>query len=166
MTPRRRRLLLATLLLAAASLSWFGRRGPPLTPAGDTLPAAAVARADSDPPPAPAAVSIIALRPRQPTEPPGDAFASQDWTPPPPPPPPAPPPAPPSAPPLPYTVLGKLLQDGQWQVFLARGEQVLIAKPKEVLEERYRVDSTRPPALVLTYLPLHQQQVLPIGDAQ
>lgn len=93
-------------------------------------------------------------------------FARQDWTPPPPPPPPAqePPPAPPpSAPPLPFTYLGKSLQDGAWEIYLARGDRTYLVREAAVLDGAYRVDAIRPPVLTLTYLPLDQVQQLNIG---
>ena len=129
MTPRRRWALLLLTLAAAAGLSLFGTREQPVASAARiaALPAARQERVV-----APSAVTgmIMALRPRLAADKVIDAFTSKDWTPPPPPPPPAPPPAAPSAPPLPYTVLGKKLEDGQWQVFLSRQEQLFIAKPK------------------------------------
>lgn len=96
----------------------------------------------------------------------GDVFATRDWTPPPPPPPPqqaAPPPPPPSAPPLPFTLLGKALEDGAWEVYLARAGKTYVVKPKTVIDGTYRVDAIAPPFLTLTYLPLNQVQQLNIG---
>ncbi|MGI4719896.1 MAG: hypothetical protein ACRYGO_17795 [Janthinobacterium lividum] len=93
-------------------------------------------------------------------------FARQDWTPPPPPPPPAqepPPPPPPSAPPLPFTYLGKSLQDGVWEIYLARGDRTYLVREAALLDGAYRVDAIRPPVLTLTYLPLNQVQQLNIG---
>lgn len=93
-------------------------------------------------------------------------FGRQDWTPPPPPPPPpapAPPPPPPSAPPLPFTFIGKSLQDGVWEVYLARGDRAYLVREKAVIDGTYRVDSIKPPVLTLTYLPLEQVQQLNIG---
>jgi len=96
----------------------------------------------------------------------GDVFATRDWTPPPPPPPPqqaAPPPPPPSAPPLPFTLLGKALENGAWEVYLARAGKTYVVKPKTVIDGTYRVDAIAPPFLTLTYLPLNQVQQLNIG---
>ena len=96
----------------------------------------------------------------------GDVFASRDWTPPPPPPPPqqaAPPPPPPTAPPLPFTLLGKALENGAWEVYLARAGKTYVVKPKTVIDGTYRVDAIAPPFLTLTYLPLNQVQQLNIG---
>ena len=90
-------------------------------------------------------------------------FARQDWTPPPPPPPPAPPPPPPSAPPLPFTFIGKSLQDGVWEIYLARGDRTHLVRENTVIDGTYRVDAIRPPVLTLTYLPLDQVQQLNIG---
>lgn len=92
-------------------------------------------------------------------------FARHDWTPPPPPPSnePPPPPPPPSAPPLPFTYIGKSLQDGVWQIYLARGERTYLVNDGDTIDGTYRVDAIRPPVLTLTYLPLEQRQQLNIG---
>ena len=92
-------------------------------------------------------------------------FARHDWTPPPPPPsnaPPAPS-APPGAPPLPFTYLGKSLQNGVWEIYLARGHRTYAVRDGANLDGAYRVDAIRPPLLMLTYLPLEQPQQLTIG---
>ena len=92
-------------------------------------------------------------------------FARQDWTPPPPPPSnaPPPPPPPPSAPPLPFKFIGKSLQDGVWEIYLARNDQTYLVRTGTTIEGAYRVDAIRPPILTLTYLPLDQVQQLNIG---
>jgi len=92
-------------------------------------------------------------------------FARQDWTPPPPPAPPAEAtqPTPPSAPPLPFTYIGKSLQEGRWEIYLARGERTYLVQEAAVIDGAYRVDAIRPPLLTLTYLPLNQVQQLNIG---
>lgn len=114
--------------------------------------------------------TILALQPRQDLvgltldgKPPGSLFGSHSWAPPPPPPPKPPPPPPPAAPPLPFTYIGKKLEGGAWEVYLARGDQTVIVNMQSVIDGTYRVDSIRPPQLVLTYLPLNQQQTLTIG---
>lgn len=93
----------------------------------------------------------------------GALFARQDWTPPPAPAASAPPPPPPSAPPLPFTVIGKSLADGVWEVYLARGEQTYLVHDKDLIDGTYRVDAIAPPRMTLTYLPLNQVQQLNIG---
>lgn len=90
-------------------------------------------------------------------------FGSQSWMPPPPPPPKPAPPPPPTAPPLPFTYLGKKVEDGTWEVFLARGDQTFIVRQQTIIDGTYRVDSIKPPTVVLTYLPLNQVQTLTIG---
>lgn len=95
----------------------------------------------------------------------GSLFAMHSWTPTPPPPPPPKPvaPPPPIAPPLPYAYLGKKSEDGKWEVYLARGEQTVIAREQGVIDGMYRIDAIAPPTLTLTYLPLNQAQTLTIG---
>jgi hypothetical protein len=90
-------------------------------------------------------------------------FGRQDWTPPPPPPPKPAPPPPPTAPALPYTVIGKSLEDGKWEVYLASGQNTHIAHEGAVLEGAWRIDRIAPPLMTLTYLPLNQVQQLNIG---
>ncbi|QBE62500.1 hypothetical protein [Pseudoduganella lutea] len=94
-------------------------------------------------------------------------FAGQNLNPPPPPPeaprgPPPPPPAP-TAPPLPFTVLGKGVADGAWEVYLARPDRTYIARVGTVIDGMYRIDTIAPPTLTVTYLPLNQVQQLNIG---
>jgi hypothetical protein len=90
-------------------------------------------------------------------------FVASSWLPPPPPvvqAAPEPPP-PPTAPPVPYTYLGKL--DGSTlkpQIFLSRGDQLLIVSQGEVVDAQYRVESISDSDVVLTYLPLNQRQVV------
>lgn len=93
----------------------------------------------------------------------GALFGRQDWTPPPPPPPTPPPPPPPSAPPLPFTVIGKSLDEGKWAVYLASGERSHIATEGVVLDGAWRVERIAPPLMTLTYLPLNQIRQLNIG---
>lgn len=94
-----------------------------------------------------------------------DLFGTQDWNPPPPPPPPQStvPPPPPMAPPLPFTFIGKSLQEGKWEVYLATGERTHIAVEGGTLEGAWRVERIAPPLMTLTYLPLNQVQQLNIG---
>ena len=94
----------------------------------------------------------------------GDAlFGSRDFTPPAPVVRPAPA-APPSAPAPPFAVIGKLLTDGHWEVYLARGEATYTARAGLLIDPNYRVETIAPPVLTLTYLPLKQTQHLDIGS--
>ena len=72
---------------------------------------------------------------------------------------------PPSAPQLPFTVLGKQIEDGKWRVFLARGDQTFIAVEQMVIDGMYRVDAIVPPQINFVYLPLQKMQTLSIGGA-
>jgi hypothetical protein len=69
----------------------------------------------------------------------------------------------PRAPPLPFSFLGKQLQAGAWQVYLALGEDLRIARVATVIDSQYRVESIVPPQIVFTYLPLNERQTLDIG---
>ena len=69
----------------------------------------------------------------------------------------------PVAPPLPYSYIGKKSEGGVWEVYLALGEEIRVAKPNTVMDQNYRVDRIAPPTLALTYLPLNQVQNMSIG---
>ena len=92
-------------------------------------------------------------------------FAGQNWNPPPPPPPPASntPPPPPMAPPVPFNYFGKAVADGQWEVYLARGDKTYVVRAKTVIDGAYRVERIAPPLMTVTYLPLNQVQQINIG---
>ncbi len=93
-------------------------------------------------------------------------FGSQSWTPPPAPEPKPSAAPPPTAPALPFTFLGKKLEDGSWEVYLGRGDNTLIVQEKTEIDATYRVESIKPPTLTLTYLPLNQMQTMPIGGVE
>ncbi|GGX90560.1 hypothetical protein [Vogesella alkaliphila] len=90
-----------------------------------------------------------------------DLFPVQSWYVPPPP----PKPAPPKPPPLPFTYLGKAIDDGMVSVFVAQGDRNLVVKTGDVIDGVYRADSILPPVMTFTYLPLQMQQTLEIGVA-
>ena len=180
-----RHLALGAALLVAAAFAIFGDKSP----AGDVVEAAprnetrsesrsenkaapvttapsraANAGATSKTAPAPL---VLALIPRERLMEQGasssSAFAVQSWTPPLPPPPKAGPPPPPVAPALPFVYLGKVLENGVWEVFLARGNETLIVRKQMVIDGAYRVDTIAPPSMTMTYLPLQQVQQINIG---
>ncbi len=72
------------------------------------------------------------------------------------------PPAP-SAPPLPFTVIGKKLEGGVWEVYLAKGDASFIAKPGTVIADEYRVEAIAATTMTLIYLPLNEKQTLQTG---
>lgn len=78
---------------------------------------------------------------------------------------PQPTPPAPSAPALPFSYLGRKLEAGEWEVFLVQGEQTLLVRQGSLIDGLYRVDTITPPELSLTYLPLGERQILPIGEA-
>jgi hypothetical protein len=170
MKVNRRWAVLLCVLAAAAGLVLFSDPpkgvGAVVQPVARTGAAAATARprvdqAGSEAGPA----MLLAIRPRGARAPAEEMFALHNWNPPPPPPPPqvAPPPPKPTAPPMPFTLLGKKLEDGTWQVFLARQDKTYVVKAQDVIEGTYRVESIAPPSLVLTYIPLGERQTLAIG---
>ncbi|MFA6072300.1 MAG: hypothetical protein WC810_27370 [Janthinobacterium sp.] len=95
-------------------------------------------------------------------------FSALSWTPPAPPTPLVPPPRPPApvVPPLPFQFVGKKIEDGVMEVYLAAGEKTYIVQNQSIIDNLYRVDSIRPPIMTLTYLPLKQVQTLVIGSAE
>lgn len=176
---KRRHLAMGAALLVAAWLVFFGDKTPdsgvaepvvratgpsaraPAVPARTVAP---VARAGVEP-------VILRLLPRdeliaENSKAGAGLFGSQNWNPPPPPPPKPvklPPPPPPTAPPLPFTLIGKSVGAGVYEVYLARGEQVYLVREHTTIDGMYRVDKIVPPMLTLTYLPLNQVQQLNIG---
>lgn len=91
-----------------------------------------------------------------------DAFAARSWAPPPPPPKPAAAEPPrPVAPPLPFVFLGRVEDGGEPTVVLRRGQSVVLARERQDIDAQYRLESIGPRGLVVTYLPLNQQQLLP-----
>jgi hypothetical protein len=174
MKPSKRLAVLLALLAGSAALVLFS---PPPKGSGTVVPVTARAAARAQAPargdlPAGGAAAgesapmmILPIRPRVKAAAPADAFALNNWNPPPPPPPavkPGPPPKP-TAPPLPFTLLGKKLEDGNWQVFLSRQDRTYVVRAQDVIDGAYRVESIAPPNLVFTYIPLNERQVLAIG---
>lgn len=72
-------------------------------------------------------------------------------------------PAPP--PPMPFTYMGKMLEDGETVVFLTRGDRNYVVRKGATLDGQYRVDEIGPRTMVLTYLPAKAKQSLAIGSA-
>jgi hypothetical protein len=170
LTARNRWLLLGgTLALTLAAARFVGGE--------DAVPAAASGAATEPPAPArqrPAPpepeVALDRLAARTPRAPEADPFRALSWQTPvqaearksvP-----ATPPARPQAPPLPFTYMGKLLEDGKTTVFLVQGERNLIVRAGDTIDGTYRVDRIGEHAMTITYLPLGQAQQLALGGAQ
>lgn len=88
-------------------------------------------------------------------------FPSRNWQPPPPKVTAKPPP--PMAPPLPFTAFGQMVEDGRATVFLNGADRSYAVKVGDVINKAYRVDTISDGVVVLTYLPLNQQQTLRTG---
>jgi hypothetical protein len=170
MTPAKRWTLWVVLLAAVAALSIFDRRPPAPGKVVDVVPRPAGANPAAHKGSGAATGSgeeqtLLAIEPRTVPRKIDDAFPPRDWRPPPPPVKPAPRAAP-SVPPFPFQVFGKKLEDGVWQVFLARGNQIVVVKSSDTIDNVYRVEEIRPPVMTITYLPLQQRQSLQIGGAE
>jgi hypothetical protein len=70
----------------------------------------------------------------------------------------------PVVPPLPFTYIGKKLEQGVWEVFLGLGDKTLVVRSESTIENLYRIDEIIPPHMTLTYLPMGVRQSLLIGD--
>jgi hypothetical protein len=162
--PPRATLVVVALVLVASIVT--GR---------EEIPAAAVEAAPErthEPPPTAAGQSVeIATRQRNDLG--GtDLFASHSWIlkPPPPPPTPAlpviaepsPKPEPPSAPPLPFRYLGQLDARAGAVVFLLKGEDILMVRTGDSIENTYKVEAIAESAVEFIYLPLGTKQSLVI----
>ena len=165
------------LLAGAAWLALFGDR----TPVGVAVPMGTAAQR-SIPLPVPRRETSTALTatPVEPLEtlvprdqliastphPERDLFVTTNWNPPPAPvqPPPAPPAPNLTAPP--FTVVGKKLEAGQWEVYLMRGDQTFIAREGSTIDGIYRVEKITPPNLTMTSIAEGQGMTLLVGDAQ
>jgi len=109
---------------------------------------------------------IIALAPRGPAVEGGALFAPTTWAAPPAKAAPPPPPPPPTAPALPFKYVGKQRSGEGWQVFVARGDQVIVLGAGDTVEGTYLVDAVKPPTMTLIYIPLNEKQSLSIGEAE
>jgi hypothetical protein len=172
---KRKHLLLAASVFVCAALLAFGRTNP-ADPLVEAVPRAAAHAALSSARTLPGdIVGIAELRAR--TELAGvtngehhELFGSRSLAPPLPSAAPAgaeipPLPPEPAAPSLPFAYLGKQGADGNWEVYLARGDETLIVRDQTVIDGTYRVDAIRPPTLTLVYLPTKLVQTMDIGGA-
>jgi hypothetical protein len=93
-----------------------------------------------------------------------DLFATKSWYVPPPPPPPMPPPKP-VAPPLPFTFIGRMIEEGQTAVFVSVQDRNQVLRVGDVVQGVWRVDSIESTNMKLTYLPLNENKYLALGAA-
>lgn len=167
MRPRARWLLLGiALVLALVAARLVGREDEGVPPAAATARAPAADRADER-----LELELDRLAGRKGEAPAGDPFRALSWrsvaeaearknAPPPPKPP------PPQAPPLPFSYMGKLVEDGRIVVFLTQGDRNHIVRQGDTIDGVYRVDAVTESSLSLTYLPLKKKQELALGAAQ
>lgn len=73
-----------------------------------------------------------------------------------------PPPAP-TAPPLPFTYIGKVIEEGKPTVFVSKQQKNYFLKGGEIIEGIYKVDKVESGQVVFIYLPLETEQVMIIG---
>jgi hypothetical protein len=171
--PRARWWLLGialVLTLVAARLVGREDEGPPPAAPEARAPGAATERS-GERANEPAALELDRLAARKSVATGADPFRAQSWqsmaeaearrNAPPPPPPPKP-----QAPPLPFTYMGKLIDEGRIVLFLTHGDHNLIVRQGDTIDGTWRVDAVTEQRLSLTYLPLKQKQVLDFGDAQ
>jgi hypothetical protein len=69
---------------------------------------------------------------------------------------------PPAPPPLPFRYIGRVVQDGRVEVLLLRGAQHFSVAAGGALGSQYRVEKIGESEILILYLPLNVQQVLPL----
>lgn len=74
--------------------------------------------------------------------------------------------APPGPPPLPFRFVGSLKDGDQQLVYLARGEEAIVARSGEVLEATYKVTGISASQIEFEHIPTGQKQALvfPVRD--
>ena len=95
----------------------------------------------------------------------GEPFESRSWAPVAPPPVARGPVVPPKpvAPPVPYRVAGQVSHDGMNQVVLARDDRIFTVREGDMVDNVYRVESIKPDAVTLVYLPLNERQQIAVN---
>jgi hypothetical protein len=71
----------------------------------------------------------------------------------------------PAPPPLPFVFLGRYVEGDRAWIFLGEGEYLHMVRVGDIIDEKYRVDRIDN-AVRITYLPLNEAQILPIGDME
>ncbi|QEY65031.1 secretion system X translation initiation factor [Metapseudomonas lalkuanensis] len=154
---------LGSAAVLAALPEFFGEQAEPMAmPRPQRLAALPEAAAPVSAAVAPAVAEVLV--------PAADLFAVQSWYVAPPPPTamasaPPPPPPKPTAPPLPFKFIGKLDDRQHLQVFLLRGEQVLVVREGDLIDKTYKVQRIDAERMTLVYLPLDVAQSLDVGSA-
>lgn len=176
LTPRQRWLILGgTLAVTLALVAWLGKE--PEEPAGTTearpsasaRSATGTTRSGAEKPVPPTEAGNSRLSRSEPAAEKReirDIFPQQTWQPPPPPAA-SQPAGPPQPPALPFTYLGKLIDDGRVTIYLGQGqERNLAVRQGDVINGTYRVKRISPAAVTFVYIPMNKQQVLKIGSTK
>jgi hypothetical protein len=71
---------------------------------------------------------------------------------------------PPQAPSLPFSYVGKMVEDGAQTIFLSRQDQNYVVKVGDTLDRTYRIARIDATTMTFIYLPLGQRQLLQIGE--
>lgn len=90
-----------------------------------------------------------------------DLFPVKSWYVPPPSPPRAP--AKPIAPPLPFTYIGRMIEDDGTAVFVTEQDRNRILRVGDVIDHVWRVDAIETSRMKFTYLPLNETKYLALG---
>ena len=153
-----RRIILAVALVATLAAAWWVETPPPDEPVLPAVSKPAAGKPAVVVPPSPEAKPAVGEPHTRFPEGGSNLFPVQSFRPPP-----APvvlpPPPPPQAPPVPFRYLGRWLEGGVDNVFLAEGDQVRTVRRGDRLGPR-RVDDVRTDSMTLTYMPLDQQRTL------
>jgi hypothetical protein len=157
------RVLAIVLMSSLPAAAWVLSREPTADSSGkartEAVPAVVTARASAEPARAEPGIGRIGREAKPHEDPVADVFERQNWE--------VAAPAespPPVAPPLPFTYMGKVVEDGTETVFLTRDDRSYAVKSGETLDGVYRVEKIAPSSVTFTYLPLRQRQQLATGD--
>lgn len=74
-----------------------------------------------------------------------------------------PPPEPPRSPPVPFEYLGLMEEDNVVHIYLKQGENTVVTRVGEKLDDDYLVRRLDRQGVHVTYLPLKREQLIPIG---
>ena len=110
-------------------------------------------------------LNLDKLRRHLPQTGPADPFAPRSFAPAPPKAASAPPPKP-TAPPLPFTYLGKVIDEGKTVIFVARADENYALEAGQTVAGTYHVDKITDAAVTFTYLPMKTRQTLTIPRAE
>lgn len=161
LNQRQRWLVLGSVLtLTLTAVAWLGDAQP------DDSKVVAAAKPGREAPARaaeqPETLALGALKRQPPEEKPADAFGAKSWYVPPPPPKALPPP-PPAPPPMPFTYMGRMVEEGKTTVFVTRQDRSYAIKVGDTIDATYRVDAIEVSGVTFTYLPLNMQQTLAMG---